>query len=78
MAEVDIHEWQANRLAAALLVPRKTLFCYLEEELKVKKLNKINISDQLIDRLSLLYEVSIEMMKRRLRDLDIIEDYFGG
>lgn len=78
MSEVDIHEWQANRLAAALLVPRKTLFHYLEEELKIKKLNKINLSDHLIYRLSLLYGVSIEMMKRRLRDLDIIEDCFGG
>ncbi|MGP6451523.1 ImmA/IrrE family metallo-endopeptidase [Streptococcus dysgalactiae subsp. equisimilis] len=76
--EVDIHEWQANRLAAALLVPRKTLFNYIEEELKIEQPYKINISDQLINKLSSMYDVSIEMMKRRLRDLDIIEDYFGG
>ena len=76
--EIDIHEWQANRLAAALLVPRRTLFNYLEQELKIEKPYKIYLSDQLINNLSSMYDVSIEMMKRRLRDLDIIEDYFGG
>lgn len=78
MTETDIHEWQANRLAAALLVPRKTLIAYLKKELQLDSLYKLEISSQLISKLASLYEVSNQMMKRRLRDLEIIEDYFGG
>lgn len=80
MTDIDIHEWQANRLAAALLVPRKTLFKFLQAELMVEtnKLYLLDISDQLIERISDLYFVSKETVKRRLRDLEIIKDYFGG
>ncbi|MDU2598235.1 ImmA/IrrE family metallo-endopeptidase [Anaerococcus sp.] len=80
MTDTDIHEWQANRLAAALLVPRKTLFTFLQTELMVEanKLYLLDVSDQLIEKISDLYFVSKEMAKRRLRDLEIINDYFGG
>lgn len=78
MSETDIHEWQANRLAAALLVPRKPLIAYLKKELQLDSVYKLEISSQFISQLASLYEVSHQMMKRRLRDLEIIEDYFGG
>lgn len=80
MSDIDIHEWQANRLAAALLVPRKTLFSFLQIELQTerKRLYLLDLSEQLIEKISNLYFVSKEMAKRRLRDLEIIKDYFGG
>ncbi|QZO76317.1 ImmA/IrrE family metallo-endopeptidase [Helcococcus kunzii] len=80
LTDSEIHEWQANRLAAALLVPRITLKGYLIDRLKLSEecLNKINLSDQIIEEIASQYEVSKEMMRRRLRDLEIIEDYFGG
>ena len=76
LTDTEIHEWQANRLAAALLVPRITLKAHLIETLAIAEedIHNINLSACFIDEVATLYEVSKEMMRRRLRDLEIIED----
>jgi len=74
MTESEICEWQANKLAAALLVPRKTLYRLLQNKLNRNTVNDLNLSDDFIGSISKYYEVSFEMMRVRLRDLKILKN----
>lgn len=74
----DWQEWQANYFSSALLIPKCTLRIALKEYIdnydvmdQTPLLNKLEEDKlkKLIDELSKIYNVSIEMMKNRLKTL---------
>lgn len=74
MTDEDIREWQANRLGAALIMPAPTVKMLMADKLKVQvdKLSAVCVSEQFIQEMADVYNVSKAAMTKRLRDLDLL------
>ncbi len=83
-------EWQANKFASSLLLPRKTLLVAvveIQKTLGISRLGKIYLDRQpvnirmynaTIDSLVKLYETSVTSIKLRLKELDILVEASTG
>ena len=74
MTDEDIREWQANRLGAALIMPAPTVKMLMADKLKVQvdKLSAVCVSEQFIQEMADVYNVSKAAMTKRLWDLDLL------
>ncbi|MDO5649997.1 MAG: ImmA/IrrE family metallo-endopeptidase [Gallicola sp.] len=75
-SDEDMREWQANRLAAALLMPASSVKIFFINKLKLSEENLKNLvlSPVCIDEMADLYKVSKQAMKYRLRDLGMVSE----
>ena len=84
-------EWQANKFAASLLMPRRTIreaVCQKQREMGVtrnfgtiyldKGAGSFSDYKQYIDHLVFLYQSSKSSVRLRLRELDILVEAEGG
>lgn len=81
----SIVEWQANRFAASVLLPRKTVPAVLakvQSELGIGRRGRIRLDhqrqnqadyDRIVARLAAHYKVSQAVVKVRLRELDLVD-----
>ena len=74
MTDEDIREWQANRLGAALIMPAPTVKMLMADKLnvQVESLSAVYVSEQFIQEMADVYNVSKAAMTKRLRDLDLL------
>lgn len=74
MTDEEVREWQANRLAAALIMPAKTVRMMMAERLgiAVEALSPVYLSDSCIREMADIYNVSKSAMSIRLEDLNLL------
>ncbi|MEG0793787.1 MAG: ImmA/IrrE family metallo-endopeptidase [Lachnospiraceae bacterium] len=74
MSDEDIREWQANRLGAALIMPAPTVEMLMASKLNmsVKGLSAVYVSEQFLQEMAAVFNVSKAAMTKRLRDLDLL------
>jgi Zn-dependent peptidase ImmA (M78 family) len=74
MTDDEIREWQANRLGAALIMPARTVKMLMAERLGISEeaLMPVCVSDNFIQGMADVYQVSKTAMRNRLRDLDLL------
>lgn len=72
MTSDEIKEWQANYLAAALLMPKDVVIEKLKWLLGVKNLDKLIVSQPIISEMAKSFNVSKQAMNIRLKNLNII------
>jgi Zn-dependent peptidase ImmA (M78 family) len=74
MTDEEVREWQANRLAAALIMPAKTVRMMMAERLgiAVDALSPVYLSDLCIREMADIYNVSKSAMSIRLEDLNLL------
>ena len=73
MTDDEIREWQANRLGAALIMPARTVKMLMSERLGVNEedFKPVYVSDEFIQGMADVYQVSKSAMRNRLRDLNL-------
>jgi Zn-dependent peptidase ImmA (M78 family) len=70
-------EWQANRFAAALLVPRKTVSAAVDitlADIRESRISESRVRSKLIHLVAVTYDVSDSMMRYRLRELGFVDN----
>ena len=74
MTDDEIREWQANRLGAALIMPARTVKMLIAEQLGIsaEALKPAYFSDDFIQGMADVYQVSKSAMRNRLRDLNLL------
>jgi len=74
MSDDDIREWQANRFGAALIMPALTVKMLMAEKLSIpiNALSAVCVSEQFIQEMADVFQVSKSAMYNRLRDLDLL------
>ena len=74
MSDEDIREWQANRLGAALIMPAPTVKMLMADKLNmaIEDLSAVYVSEQFVQEMANVFNVSKAAMTKRLRDLDLL------